>query len=217
MHFLHSEAQHPISIAIHARSWQQFEILNNGQSYFQIIWIYCCPLFEISDCCHERGWIAIDQINTPYDAVLSNFSDCIGHGSMCVDVWSDVSPLILPSPHSTFCWLLIPFLVRPSLVKWKTGLTMPPCTCSKDRRHTMEQICYRRRRFSLTFLALSARTWWHRCVSSMYVSSDLVSNVVATFLASIKKHVDLVTHHPATLGFRKACSCSHGQCSPLAD
>ena len=40
---------------------------------------------------------------------------------MCDDGWSQVSSLILPSPHSTLCWLLIPFLVRPSLVTWQPG------------------------------------------------------------------------------------------------
>ena len=40
MHFPHSETQHPISIAIHPRPWQLFEISKNGQSYFSNIFQY---------------------------------------------------------------------------------------------------------------------------------------------------------------------------------
>ena len=79
------------------------------------------------------GW-SCSQINTPYDAVLSNFSDCIGHGSMCVDVRSNVSPLILPISHSTLCWLLIPFLVHPSLVKWQPGWRITPLLWGSGKR-----------------------------------------------------------------------------------
>ena len=55
------------------------------------------------------------------------------------------------SSQSSFRLVLASHIIfgLPKLSEMTTGLTMPPCTCSKDKKHTVEQICYRRRPMSL--------------------------------------------------------------------
>ena len=107
------------------------------------------------------------------------------------------------SSQSSFRLVLASHIIfgLPKLSEMTTGLTMPPCTCSKDKKHTVEQICYRRRPMSLarprpwvgqssvqdvcdTCFALATTLIYADC-TFLFLNSALIYSFIFLFLSSV--------------------------------